>query len=234
MNLTEFFQQLCFGPLSDISPFNMGTLDATQKSKVTLRLNTALVALYTRFQLKKKTLVLQTYEGIHTYNLRKDFALTSGSSEPVKYIIDDVANPFNGDLLQVVAVYNSEHCEQPLNDRKQALSWFTPSWDQLKYDYPVDQAQWYVDFNAAHDRIPLTTADPDTTQILIPASLEEALLCHVAGNIMASMNIESALIKAQALLGRYESLCVDNEYRNTNNTHGDVPTNTGFEQKGFV
>lgn len=251
MTLAELFQKLSIGPLSDlpIAGEGSGTVPVENYAKLILRVNAALVALYTRFPLQLRTLTLTAVDGIQTYYLRTAFAQTSGSTEVNKYIQDTVADPFKGDVLMVAGVYDGEHAALPLNDRNDCKSWFTTSYDSLAMDYPATGDTYYIEYRARHAEIPLNVVplvngapppgatDPITIigaiDVRIPPQLETALLAHIAANMYGSVGSDAALAKSQMHLSQYEGECAFYEERNTFNQSFES-TNVKPLQNGWV
>lgn len=219
MTLEELLQKTSLGPLAElaIAGEGSGTVPPDNYGKLLLRFNSTFTALFSRFPLQLMELELEVVEGIRTYYLRPEFALLSGSLEPYKYIMDTIDNQFLGNVLMVTGVYNSEHEDLPLNDRHNELSWFTPSYDSVQFDYAVTGEHYTIEYRARHPEIPLNTTPVEaaTMEVWLPFQLEEAFLKHVAGNIYSAMSSQEALTKGQLLLAEYESICAYHEDRNT-------------------
>jgi hypothetical protein len=236
MNLDDLLKELSYGPLQDlaIGGNGSGVIPAESVPKVILRINNALTALYTRFPLQKRTIVIETVDGLASYHLRKDYAQTSSSTEVNKYIKDTVADPFLGDVLMVEHVYDANHCELPLNQRKDCRSWHTQAYDSLLMDYAKTGDRYFIEYRAAHALVPFTPADPALVEIRIPPALKLALQHHVAANIYGSMNGENVLAAMQKFLNQYEGECAFVENKNAvTQTEGTEPTER-FERGGWV
>ena len=191
-----------------------GTVPDKNIPLVAMRANLALMSLYTRFPLQKRTVVLETVDGLHTYFLRKEYAQTSGSAQTYKYLKDTVANPFLGDVLMVTDIHDSEHNALPLDDRQAEDGWHTAGYDSLRYDCPRTGERFYVDYRAKHADIPLDAEQAKDFVLNLPASLHTAFLAHIAGNVYAGMGGADALNKSQALLMKYENECQFLEEKN--------------------
>ena len=217
MNLAEWLQTLSVGPLEEqpIGGSGSGVVPVENIPKIVLRLNNALTALYTRFPLQIRQIVIATVDGRYNYPLEQRFAQTSASTEPVKFIQDTVAEPYLGDFLKLQAVYDALHAELPINDKNDPLSWHQTAYDTLTMDYPLTGTSFFVEYRAQHARIPLVPVDPTEITIRIPPALESALLHHVAGHLYGNMSMEGAMAKSQAHLLAYESECAFHEASNT-------------------
>ena len=216
MNVENLLQKLSFGPLSElaIAGDGSGVVPTPNIPKIILRVNNALSALYTRFPLEKKAIVIETRNGLWAYPLRREFAITSDSTEPNKFIIDSPAQPFLGDVLMVDGIANAENCALPFNVANDEESWHKVSYDTISSNHINDQERLFVHYRARHFEFDLNKPELET-EIRIPSSLEAALLAHIAGNIYANMSMEGALAKAQAHLSNYENECSFHEERNT-------------------
>lgn len=238
MNLATVLQQLSYGPLSElgIAGTGSGSIPAANVPKLVFHIGQALVALYTRFPLRLRTLELETVDGLYEYALRTPFAQTSSSTELNKYIKDSLADPFTGDVLKIVGIQDALGCSLPLNKRGDELSWFTTGYDTVKMDYPTTGVRYRIEYRARHAELPLNPATAEAqeaVQILIPPELLPALMAHVAGNVYGSMSMEGALAKSQGHLATYENECQLHEQTNTWDQHHE-PHNTGIERGGWA
>lgn len=209
MQLSDAFEKLSFGPLSDLSVGGngSGTIPEGKQPQVINRINGALSALYTRFPLQMRTIILETNSLLLLYPLRREFAQTSDSTEPVKFIKDTVSQPFLGDVAKVISVSNGDNEILGLNNSNDPESWHLVSYDTLAYDFPKDTKQFFVNYRARHALIDLKETSPETVEIRIPPELESAFLHHIAGNIFSGMGMEGALAKSQGHLSAYENEC---------------------------
>lgn len=229
MNLTELLQKLSWGPLAELSIAGEGSgfVPPENVPRLVIPINDVLRKLYARFALQKRTVILETVDGVYAYQLAPQFAQLSGSTEPNKYLKDTTANPFLNDVLQVTDILGNEaalptdpkyvnqprldennYVSLPLNDREDRLSWHALSYDTLSMDYPKTGDRYFVQYRAKHASIPLQPAEPGEIQIRIPEQLETALLSGVAACIYGGMSMEAALGKAKMHAGIYEEECL--------------------------
>lgn len=227
MNIEQFLQKLSYGPLSDLAMSGDGSGLVNEKDipKMMMGANSALNTIYARFRLRKKAIMIEAVEGISTYHLRREFALTSDSDEEHKYLVDTATHPFMDDVMQVVEVLDSCHKALPFNDRNQELSWFQVDYDSLSMDYARTGDLFIVNYIAYPEELPLL---PDETEmdkeIRIPRALEMALLNYAGYMVYNNLNIEHAQAKAAALMGLYEQEAQKVEALNLFNT-SEEPTN---------
>lgn len=254
MNLALLLQKLSYGHLSDLSIAGEGSgvVPVANIPKLVMRVEDALVQLYTRFPLQLRTLVLETVSGLYHYTLTAPFAQTSGSTELNKYIKDTVAMPFLDDVLLVTAVLGNEatlpktpyftpHGKPddnnyrllPLDDTGGELSWFNTSYDTLSMDYPVTGDRYLVQYRAKHARLELQPADPTAVDIRVPSVLENALLSYVAAKVYSGMGGTDAALKTKQLMDEFERDCRFHEDRGTFQQVADY-TNTKAMLGGWV
>lgn len=237
MNVTQFLQRLSYGPLSNLSMSNEGdgTITAAKQPAVVQALNNALLALYGRFDLSEKELIIELDEAIFNYQLNSAYAVSTADANPLNphYIKDTLAKPFTDDLLKVLRVYTSSTTDLPqqlpLNDDNHSESLFTPTYDMLQVPDPVQGTPLYIMYQAKHPTLVHTSpSDP----INVPPSLEPALISYTAYEIFSAMNGQEHMVKAQEHLGLYEKICSDVEMKDLANTSLSS-TSLKFDDRGF-
>lgn len=236
MNLSDILTKLSLGPLSEQAAFGTGagTIDVQQVPRLVFNIGQALVALYTRFPLRIRSLEIEVVDGLYEYPLQTRFAQTSSSTELNKFIKDSVADPFTGDVLKITAITDAATgCELPLNKRHDELSWFTSSYDTVRMGYPKTGDTYKIEYRARHAALDPNPTTPSEVEIRIPDELVPALLAHVAGQVYGSMSIENALAKSQGFMAEYENQCQMHEMINTWDQHHE-PHNVRFAQGGWI
>lgn len=243
ITLNEIFDDLTYGELAQlyVGGAESDGIPIAEYPKVISAVNLALTALYSRFPLNEKEVDIQQYDSITEYHLDVKYAVSNtGSTEPIKYIIDTVEDPFLDDLIRITAAYDEVGNEVPLNDEDsvnitdgKTNSWFTPSYDSIQIPTPVSTNKCSFVYRAKHVKIPLNTSDIPSVEVLIPESLREALLSYVGARIYSARGNESALGLSQALYSKYEGICVQVEQKNLL-LNGSSNTNTKLENNGWV
>ena len=236
MNLADILSKLSLGPLSEQAAFGTGagTIETDKVPKLVFHIGQALVALYTRFPLRVRSLELETVDGLFEYPLQARFAQTSSSTELNKFIKDSVADPFLGDVLKITAVADAATgCELPLNKRHDELSWFTSGYDTVRMGYPKTGDRYRLEYRARHAALEAIPTTPGEVEIRLPDELVPALLAHVAGHVYGGLSMEGALAKSQGFLATYENECQLHEQSNTWDQHHE-PHNTKFVAGGWV
>lgn len=224
MKLSSLLQKLSYGPLSElpISGEGAGTIPAEHLPKLMLRANHALLALYSRFRLVKKVLVISTISGRYDYPLRAEFAQSSSSTEIEKFIKDSPASPFLGNVLMITDIFDSLQCPVPFNDAGQDKSWFSSEYDVLTMSYPLTGTDYFVCYVANPDELPLVPQDAELVDVRLPPQLELAFLHKVAGLTYGAMSMEGALTKANLNENIYERECQYHEAMDTFHTSHSI------------
>lgn len=208
MLLSDIFDQLTFGELRHISlgGYESGGIKPSDYLVVVAHVNMGLRNLFSRFPLKHKELLIQQHDWITNYILDKKFAESNkASSEPIKYIIDPPRDPFNNDLLKIIAVYSELGEERALNKEGDPLSVYTPAFNIVNIPYPQEENTFSVMYRAKHDDI-IVGAGFDPTQVYIdlPDYLLEPLLIYIAGRVVGNMGSTDNLNASTQYTSRYE------------------------------
>lgn len=208
MKLEQLFKNLSYGELSNLSIGNEGAgyISADDIPKLVMYTNQSLTALYTRFILNYRELVLKSYDHIAFYYLRPEFAQSNELPAHKKYIIDSPMEPFTGDVIRVLQVFNEVGKELPLNDNEQYAAVYTPQYDCIQLTHPCNDDVFSVHYQATH---PALKDDDLCQEIRIPFFLEEALQAHVAYKVFSHMNGQENSAKSQEHMQRYENICLE-------------------------
>jgi len=209
MKLLDLYARLSFGELSNLAMGmeGSGTIRETDKMKILSYVNDGLLALHSRFILKEKYLLIEEQEHITHYHLIQKFA-ESQNCVAFPYIKDLPADPFLGDVIRILQVYDACGNELVLNDIDNACSLFTPSPQVLQIPTPVTGMPKHILYQARH--VPITDILV-TTWIELPFVLEAALQSYVAHKVFAHMNGQDNLINSQNHLATYETRCQEVE-----------------------
>lgn len=235
MILAELFKKISYTHLSElsISGEGSGQIIEAHHPKMIQRINECLLALYARFPLRIRTIVIETYAALNEYSLRPEYALFSGSLEFYKYIIDTNALRFPNDVLMIESIVDEDGEPIGLDDANDDKSWHTISYDTLSIDAPFSGERFKIRYRAMPDEIVFGPWDDvglvtgiKNQVIPIPRTLEAALLAFVAGHIYGNMSMEGALAKSQNFLDMYENECKIVEERNLLNSS---PGNTNLK-----
>lgn len=208
MKLEELFRNLSYSELSNLAIGNEGAgyIDSANISKMVLLTNQSIATLYTRFILCTKELVIQSNDHMAFYYLRPEFARSNPAPAHNKYIIDSELEPYTGDIIRVLRVFNEIGKELPINDAEQYASVFTPQFDCIQLSHPCNDDVFSIEYQANH---PILNDTDLQQEIRIPFFLEEALQAHIAYKVFSSMAGQENSSKAAEHFQRYENICID-------------------------
>lgn len=239
MKVSDLFERLAYGELSNLSMVdenNEGTILAASHGKLLSYVNSALDDLHKRFVLRTGEVLIEQFEGITKYVLKKKYALSSPEQVPHKYIID-FAEPFQEDVIRILEVYNQHGDQLYLNDPGQPNSVFTPTPTTLQIPLPKLGAMVSVGYQAK--AVPLSV-NPDEQcnidvldqEIDIPVFLENALIAKIAYKAYSHMNGQEHQIKAQEYISVYENECTEVEDSDLM-SQSQSTTHHKLEHRGF-
>lgn len=207
MNLTELFNKLALGELSNLALAEGGVIAEGNKESIVLHANAGLELLYSRFLLKDGALVIHQQTNDRTsYPLDSDYAQsnTNPANTKPRYIID-LAEPFTDDVVKILAVYDEFGNKLPLNEPDNPASLFTPQPTILQVPHPSEGKPLSVMYQAAHPKVRLTTP---STELELPRFLHGALTAFIAHKVFGFMNTQESNAKSRDHLNTYESICV--------------------------
>lgn len=188
MELNTIFTQLQHGELTQtVVSDASGEISPEHYPKLIAHINLGITALYKRFLLWEKSIHVELQDHITTYQLHKDFARTSLSTQPIKYLIDTDTDKFgDSKILQVLNIYSElgeEFILNPAGDisnvmKDERLLAATPSQTTLQIPYPTSGSTILVEYRAAPLDIPGDTIDL-SYEVNLPDILLEALLAYI-------------------------------------------------------
>lgn len=234
MLLQDLYRDLSYGELSNLAMSNDGdgTIQEAQQPKIVRYTNEGLLALYSKFILLEKDLLIEQYEHITNYHLLKRFSQQGydPESEDYPYIIDLNREPFSEDVLKILAVYDSCGYARPINDNERADSLFSPQAKILQVPNPVAGEALSVLYQARHPE--LLVSEPEG-EIILPDVLKGALTAFVAYKVYSHMNTENSSAKAQEHYMIYENICTNVVEMDMVSTSTST-TNSRFEKNGWI
>jgi hypothetical protein len=238
MNVSQVFQTLSLGSLSNLSMSNSGsgTIIEEKQPTVVLHINEALLRLYSRFVLKESDVTIQMYPQITSYHLKAKFAQSYDPAEgetpqPIRYIIDRFATePFKDDVVRILKVFDTLGREHVLNNESSRFSLFTPRAKVLQVPRPIPGEALSISYQARH--VPILPGDLEA-EIEIPEVLEEAFYSYVAHKVFTNIGGDENILRGQNFLASYEASCVETETKDTIGV-SNSPAISVFEQRGWI
>ncbi len=215
MLLSNLFRDLSYSELANLpmSGNGMGNIPDAHHARLLTLVNQGLLDLYGRFKLLEKAVYVETVMGLTLYYLRPEHARTNTTVGPTKYIIDGPENPFIGDVIKILEVYDEVGEPLSLNNALDPDSLFTAGFDCLQIPDAVPAVGYRLIYQARHPELVIsTTSGLDLSQeIRLPLALEGALRAWIGHKVFSSMTGPEHLSKAQELLAYYEMTCQQTE-----------------------
>lgn len=237
MTVNELLKRLALGELSNLSMAESGEIILEKIPKIIMYTNEALLRLYTRFILKENDLILEMRNGTTFYHLTKRFAYSEYDIENppaewnMPYIMDLGREPFEEDVIKVLAVNDYTGLTLPLNDLEKHQSVFTPQSKLLQVPHPVPGRTLSVQYQAKHIQIPDEAYEE--VPIDLPECLESAMCAYIASKVFMHMNTQENTAKGQEHFMLFETLCQDVIDMDLVSTSTST-TNSRFEKRGFI
>jgi hypothetical protein len=246
MKLSTIMNQLTQGEFAQLSIGGQptGEINAINYPQIAAHINLGLTALYTRFNLKQRRVVINLQPGLTRYLLNSKYAQSATlSQEPVKYLAD-LNDPFTDDVIQIQAVLTDAGDELYLNKWAEPYSVMTPS--QTTLDVPsiivngaLDMPEelrtenLIVQYQATHTDINEDTGldFPEDMDVDLPNTHLTALLYFVAGRFNTPLGAADGFHAGNNYATMYEAECLRLE--NKGMVIVQQADNNLFRQKGW-
>lgn len=220
MQLSDIFDSLAYGPLSQLSLVSEETINQDSINKVINQINLGLVDLHKRFFLKRESHTLTRTEDTNRYPL----------------------NSLN--LIEVIRVVDPKGKEVPLNpsfDPKQSRFPFarvyTPVYNVLRFENG-EPGDYSIEYRAGHTQIPkvtdLSSFDASIIDIQLPMEFLQALSYYIASKVITPLSsaVNGAPNEGIMYSQHYEAECTRLVAYGLD-VEQDA-SNTLFHSKGFV
>lgn len=210
MNLKQIFDHLTYGELHTafISETDEnGELGDLNKVRLLSHINSGLVALYTRFVIKKNLLNIKIIPGVRNYKLCQGnmFIPEDGTG----FITDTYGRPLEGEVIKITGAYKPNNEPVPINANGNPRSAFT----NLSNEFTVPQI--YIDTNILVDVVegPRQFVSSDIllpeeyTEIDLPFTYLTALGYYIASRIYNPIGIEDPMKQGINYARSFEMEC---------------------------
>ena len=234
MNILELYERLSYGELINLSMANdgNGTIIEEKRPTVIQHANEALLRLHSRFVLKEKDVIIEQVEHITHYHIDSRFSESLGDPDKEKYLYikDNPEEPYDGDAIKVIKVFNEYGREIALNDEQNQLSYYTPKPLTIQVPAPKTGRAFVASYQARHVKLDVENEEQiiDLPDVLVPA-----MTAYIAHKIFSNMVGEENIAKGAEQLQVYEAMCeevLDQDLVSTSVT----TTSTKFDRRGFV
>lgn len=238
MKVSELFDRLATGPLSDLnlSDSKTGKILPEYYKKIINYTNSGLLQLYSRFVLSTKTVMLETKAHITSYHIDSRYSQQSGKECITPYIIDWPHDPFKDDAIKILGVNQEGYGRRPLNDRNDCQSFFTPSPLVLEVPKPIEGASLSIIYQARQEPLKVDIEHPEKVlkcELGIPFYLEDPLINFISSEYYTHMNGQENLAIGLAYHAKYDAACVEILDRDLHNETA-YTTDYKFLSRGFV
>jgi len=206
----------------------MGVINEANGERVARFIQLGLDSLYRRFRIKEGKLILELQPGQEMYALKSAYAQSNtASTEPVKYIKDNLVFPFKDDLHKVERVYTDSNAELYLNDLDNIYSITTPSPNILVVPRSIivmdaglpdvlKTLTLTIAYRAGHPKLldAATTFDPYELDLELPEMYLEPLLYYVASRVHNPLGLTNEFHVGNSYAAKYENSCLRLEQQN--------------------
>lgn len=256
MTLQDIFDDLAFGELSQLAiggadsgtPTDIEQICEKDRPALIKHINLGLNALYRRFRLAEKSVVIILQENKSSYVLDSRFAITNTqSNEPVKYLLD-VNDEFDDTLLKVEevqgfvspvgAVDRSGWIPLKLNATNNPHSLRTPSMKTLivpdDFGMQTPPEKILVKYRASHPKIDVNLGTYAAMEQIIelPSTHLAALLYFVASRVMNPVGMVEEFHSGNSYYAKYDAEC--RQLEGENFQIDDMEENSNFHRQGFI
>lgn len=209
MNLRQVFNALEHLHFAGLAIVNDGAgIADIDKPVVLTAINQVLTDLYSRFNFKCSEVIVRLIDGQTEYLIHSDYADSNQlSTEPVRWVVDSIDNPFLDDIQHIVSVTSSTEECLPMNKSVYCNSIYTPSFNLLQVsDETVKEADALsVIYKANPVLIPVnTTLDVDTITLDIPQNIFNVLILGVCMHVYAVKGGKEGYAKSLNYSAQYE------------------------------
>lgn len=235
MKLSEFFNYLTYGELANlkIGGKDVGGIYPQSSEEVLTFITQGLTDLHTRFALKHNEVIVQQYDHITLYPLRREYAESNTeSTEPYKWIMDTAERPFLEDIILIEEVYDEIGGEITLNKENVDCSIYTPQYDVLQIVGAKSENAISVIYKADHTPIDLSVYEPKEIDLEIPNQLVRALTLYVSSLAHTAVGSPEGMQTGFAKMQEYEAACIHIEIQGS--IHKESWVNEGIWRDGWV
>lgn len=235
MTLNDLFRDLALSELINLAMSQNDTIIPERRPQVVVAANEALLKLHSRFILKEKDMIIEMREAKTNYHLLKRYAMSQYHKDnppnrwDMPYIIDNIGEPFEEDVIKILSVYNSFGMKVPLNDTENAMSVHTPQSTVLQVPFPIAGQALTLEYQAKHSVLDHCDCE---AEIIVPDVLLPALRAYIASKIFMHMNTQENTAKGQEHMMTYEANCLEVVEKDLVSSSYST-TNTKFHKRGF-
>lgn len=212
MKLTKIFNDLRYGTLKGQAIAREGAeIEEIDYPRLITCINAGLTALYGRFKLGYKEVIIRLIPEKYTYELHSDYAESNTeSTQSVRWIVDKEEAPFSDDIVRVHTAITNTGDELSINNDNDCMSVMTPSYNSVQFPaYVADKLESVsVTYEASPTLLDVSpTLAPEVTEVKIPDVMAEALCYYAAAKFMEQSSAQDKSAKAMEFYQKYELQC---------------------------
>lgn len=228
-------------------------------NKVITLLNTALSDIFTRFEVRHGSCIIQTTEGKYNYLLDVSNSITT---DPVNgFIVDDESSPFEDEVLEVTGVYTIDDHKLPFNTLDRDLvprdftkdysfdiadcrrSFLSPKYKTLRTPLGLRSSLVKLQYKVGHTKIKkieaieLDSFDPETLVIDLPYVYLVPMVYYIISRLSNARGTERAgqgmFNEGASFFAKYLSECnlIKDSLSQSEQT---IENSDNFSQRGFI
>lgn len=244
--LNKLFNDLSAGDYSQLNfGSGAGVIDDNNMDKVISHINSGLFDLFSRFDLRFKTVQIALQYDQTEYYLTSKNALNNPKAVDPKFIIDSETDKFQDDILEILGVTLDSGAELTVNSFSHKFTASTPSFNRLKLPIQiVNQMEFlpkglissnaFIKYKANHPAIDMDVGgfDPDKFVIELPMTHYNALMYFCASRATRPLGLNNQFNSGLSYASMYEAEC-SRLKGNTAEVH-ETGDQSKFYARGFV
>lgn len=244
--LQQIIDDLCQGEYKQLNfGQGAGVINDENINAIVSHVNVGLTDIYSRFELRFKTIKIQLQTDQTEYFLTSKSALNGKKQVAPLFIIDSVDNKFNDDILQIVGVKTDCGTNLVLNSFSHKFSISTPSFNRLQVPIQIVNKKeflpenlktdnLYVTYKSNHPILDLNGScfNAERTPIDLPMTHYTALLYFCAARALRPAGLNQQFNTGNTYTGMYEAECA--RLKNNGNEVHETGNQSKFHARGFV
>lgn len=206
-----------------------GSIRQTDQGRVINYINDGLWDLTNRFIFNEKCVTVMQVEDIKRYELITANAVSANDGTSYPYIRDSVEEPFLGDVLKVLAVWDGRGDNRVLNDEGAEKPIFT----NIPQTLIVPKPEKDIFLGVYYQPKPILIADnPLQTELNLPEYVYPALRAYVAQKVFMSIGTGDSMRMSQEYQTQY--MMYVNDLQAVDKASSTRLTTNAFSKKGWV
>jgi len=244
--LQKVFDDLSQGEYAQLNfGSGAGVINDSNMNTLISHVNVGLTDIYSRFELRFKTIQLALQPDQTEYLLTSKSALNGKKKVPPLFIIDSVTDRFIDDILQITAVKLDSGTPLVVNSFSHRFTAMTPSFNRLQIPIAIVNKKEFLPENLKTDNVFVTYKanhpvidpdaggfDPERFVIDLPMTHYTALLYFCAARATRPLGLNQQFNTGNTYTGMYEAECA--RLKNNGSEVSQTGQQSKFHARGFV